>query len=601
MDEAAEKGNGSEGAKSPPAAPDPLGELRRLLLVAEEAQVTRIQERLDDPEIHAEDVSRVLPEAMILRAAKDDALTHVLQPTVEEAIVTSVRRNPQVLVDALFPVMGPAIRKAIASALESMVEGFSETLEHSFSAQGIKWRMEAWRTGKPLAEVILLRTLVYRVEQVFLIHRESGLLLQHVSATAAGVQDADMVSGMLTAIRDFVHDSFGGKEGDSLDTFQVGERSVWIEQGPHATLAAVIRGSAPRELRTVFTEAIERIHLEQADALQHFAGDATPFERSRPTLEACLKAQRQQKPERVPGERRRRAVRFLSASLGVLVLGLALWAFFVSRRSRRWESYLGRLASEPGVVVTEAGRRGGKYFVAGLRDPLAKDPVALLDGSGLSREDVRGEWKPYQALTPELIVARARYLLEAPDTVTLAAREAVLVATGSAPNRWIEEARARSRMIVGISRYDDTGLTDADSSALDDLRRRLEGRVLLFALGSAELSPEQEGRIRDTAGDLKELSLLAARLGRTARVEVIGRGDSIGTEDANLGISRRRAERVVGALRPEELDGVTLAVTGVGSARPLRPEVTERDRELNRSVSFRVILADDNEKESVRR
>jgi OOP family OmpA-OmpF porin len=212
MDESLEKGNGSEGTgKRPEAGADELGELRRLLLVAEEAQVSRLQQRLDDPEIHAEDVSRVLPEALLLRSAKDDDLTRALQPTVEKAIVTSVRRDPQTLVDALFPVMGPAIRKAIASALASMVESFSQTLEHSLSIRGIKWRLEAWRTGKPLAEVILLRTLVYRVEQVFLIHRESGLLLQHVSASARGVQDADMVSGMLTAIRDFVHDSFGGR------------------------------------------------------------------------------------------------------------------------------------------------------------------------------------------------------------------------------------------------------------------------------------------------------------------------------------------------------------------------------------------------------
>ena len=206
-----------------------------------------------------------------------------------------------------------------------------------------------------------------------------------------------------------------------------------------------------------------------------------------------------------------------------------------------------------------------------------------------------------QALTPELIAARARYLLEAPDTVTLAARDGALVATGSAPNRWIAEARARSRMIVGISRYDDSGLTDADSTGLDDLRRRIEGRVLLFALGSAELTPEREGLIRETAVDLKELSRLATRLDRTARVEVIGRGDSVGTEDVNLGISRRRADGVVAALRPEEIGGLTLAVTGVGSTQPLRPEVTERDRELNRSVSFRVILADNREKESQRR
>ena len=273
MDESSEKGNGSEGAKSPPAAPDPLGELRRLLFVAGGSPGhpdPGASRRPRDSRGGREPRSPGGDGPPGGQGRRSGAASSSRQ--WKRRSRPSVRRNPQVLVDALFPVMGPAIRKAIASALASMVESFSETLEHSFSVQGVKWRMEAWRTGKPLAEVILLRTLVYRVEQVFLIHRESGLLLQHVSATAAGVQDADMVSGMLTAIRDFVHDSFGGKEGDSLDTFQVGERSVWIEQGPHATLAAVIRGSAPRELRTVFTEAIERIHLEQADALQKLRG-----------------------------------------------------------------------------------------------------------------------------------------------------------------------------------------------------------------------------------------------------------------------------------------------------------------------------------------
>lgn len=602
MDDSLEKGNGSEGVReASPSGEDPLGELRRLLLVAEEAQVSRIQERLDDPEIHAEDVSRVLPEAIAIRAAKDDNLQRVLQPTVEEAILTSVRRDPQVLVDALFPVMGPAIRKAISSALASMLESFSQTLEHSFSVQGLRWRLEAWRTGKPLAEVILLRTLLYRVEQVFLIHRETGLLLHHVSATAAGVRDADMVSGMLTAIRDFVHDSFGGKEGDSLDTFQVGELSVWVEQGPLATLAAVIRGSAPKGLRPVFTGAIERIHGEQAEALRAFEGDATPFERSRPHLEACLKAQQQKKAERAPGAENRRAIRFLRASLVVLLAALGIWAVFAARRNRRWEAYLGRLASEPGVVVTGAGRRGGKFFVTGLRDPLAADPVAILEASHFSREKVASDWKPYHALAPEIIAARARYVLEPPDTVTLQARESTLVAAGSAPNRWIEEARARSRAISGITVYDDRALTDSDSSELDSVRRRIEERVLLFARGSAEFSPAEEVKLRDTASDMKHLSRLAGTLGRTARLEVIGRGDSVGSEEANLVISRRRADHVAAALRPEGRDALTVTATGVGSARPLRPESTEEDRALNRSVSFRVVLADAREKESPRR
>ena len=45
---------------------------------------------------------------------------------------------------------------------------------------------------------MLLHTLRYRVEQVFLIERSSGLLLQHVTEGSGEVRDADMVSGMLT-------------------------------------------------------------------------------------------------------------------------------------------------------------------------------------------------------------------------------------------------------------------------------------------------------------------------------------------------------------------------------------------------------------------
>ena len=86
-----------------------------------------------------------------------------------------------------------------------------------------------------------------------------------------------------------------------------------------------------------------------------------------------------------------------------------------------------------------------------------------------------------------------------------------------------------------------------------------------------------------------EAARLADALGRTLRVEVIGRGDSIGTEDANLGLSRRRAERVADALRPAGRGAVTLSAAGVGSAKPLKPEVTESDREWNRSVSFHLV------------
>ena len=71
-----------------------------------------------------------------------------------------------------------------------------------------------------------------------------------------------MVSGMLTAIRDFVQDSFKVGEDEGLQTLKVGDLSVWIEQGPHALLAVVVRGAAPPSLRTALQQALEAVHAQ---------------------------------------------------------------------------------------------------------------------------------------------------------------------------------------------------------------------------------------------------------------------------------------------------------------------------------------------------
>lgn len=597
MEDSRQRGNGGGEAGDRYPADDPLGELRNLLLAEEQAEVASLRKRLDDREARAGDVGEVLAEAVTIRSRGDESLTDALMPTVEKALLHSVRKDPTHLVDALFPVMGPAIRKAIANTLEGMLQALNETLVNSFSVQGLKWRMEAWRTGRPLSEVVLLRTLVYRVEQVFLIHRGTGLLLQHVSASSGAVQDADMVSGMLTAIRDFVHDSFGGKETEGLNAFQVGELTVWVEQGPRAILAGVIRGNPPQDLRALFAETIEKIHRDQARDLEAFEGDALPFERSRPLLEACLKTRRQE-AGKGPRASTRAASMLLRIALAVVLAGIGLLALFSARRNRRWDDYLARLAAMPGIIVTGSGRQGGKLHVTGLRDPLAGDPAAMLGPARLRPEDVVANWRPYQGLDAELIAARARQVLEPPATAALAVRDGVLVATGAAPRRWIADAKRQWRGISGVARFEDRGLLDADLRDLEAVRVSIESRLFLFSPGSAELSSGETARLPDAAADLERLPALSAAAGKMSRVEVVGRGDSEGTEGINRPLSRQRAERVVEALRARGIGTASIAVVGVGSAQPLREERTDEDKQYNRSVSFRVVLTDAREAES---
>ena len=168
--------NGFPETARPPQSPngDGWGELRSLLVGPERTQLDQLQARLDALRVYPEDVSQVLAEAIHLRSNQDKQLTNALLPSVEEALRASVQRNPRVLVDTLFPMMGPAIRKAITTALRSMLDSLNRSLAISLSLRGLKWHWEAFRAGKPFAEIVLLHTLSYRVEQVFLIHKETG-------------------------------------------------------------------------------------------------------------------------------------------------------------------------------------------------------------------------------------------------------------------------------------------------------------------------------------------------------------------------------------------------------------------------------------------
>ena len=557
-----------------------MAELRTLLLGPAEAQIAEVHARLSDPRRQLEEVSHVLPAAISVRTRQDDELTDALAPTVAAALQQSVRKNPQPLADAIFPIMGPAIRKAIATALSGMVQSLNQTLAYSLSAQGLKWRLEALRTGKSFAEVVLLKTLRYRVEQVFLIHQETGLLLQQVSAPGTQVQDADMVSGMLTAIQDFVHDSFGTPRADELEALQVGEVTVWVERGPLAALAAVIRGNAPQDLRALLQETLERIHLQFGAPLSEFKGDSAPFSDTAPLLEDCLEAHYDSGQAKAQGRRRITPVTVIAS---LLLIAFLIWGFFWIRDKRRWDDYVEKLRNEPGIVVAETGTREGKHFLSGLRDPLARDPQLILNEARVDPGKVISHWEPFQALTSDFVLARARNLLNPPATVRLNLQDGALEAEGFASHDWVMETRRAARFLPGLTGFHDAGLLDLN---------RIEDPLLMFELDRAELVPGQAEKFNLLTADIERLQALAMRMQKKVRLEISGHADASGTEARNVTLSHERAQTVAAALESRLPKWSNLTINAVGSKERVREELTDADRATNRSVTFRVVASD---------
>ena len=340
-----------------------------------------LQEHMHDPAAQTRDVSRVLPDAIALRSGDRTA----------QAGAGADRRGSDHRLRCA-GIRGPSPTRCSPSSVRpsakpsrtrspAMVESLNRTVEHSFSWRALQWRWTAFRTGKPFAEIVLLNTLQYRVEQVFLIHAETGLLLQHLSLDPRASQDADQVSAMLTAIRDFVRDSFRVAGGESLDALRIGDLSVIVEQGPHAILAGVVRGTAPHTLRVLFQDALESVHRQLSPELKAFRGDAAPFERARPILEGCLVSQLR------PREKKSSYRRWIVVG-ALLLLALATWLFLGWRERQRWNTYLDRSAPSRASSSCRAAAATGSSSSRGFATRLSRDPAHLLAGTGVSADSI---------------------------------------------------------------------------------------------------------------------------------------------------------------------------------------------------------------------
>ena len=506
----------------------------------------------------------------------DARLAEALGFTVESALIRSVRREPRMWAEALFPIILPAVRMAVAAALRDAVQTLNQVLEQGLSLKSWRWRVESWRTGKRYAEVVLLRTLVYRVEQVLLIDRKTGLLLSSAAAPSAVTQDTELLSAMLTAIQDFVHESFDVENSADIRELHVSDFSLWIEQGPRAAIAAAVRGNAPVELRETLRAAIDLVHQEFEVELRQFEGDSRPFERSRSILEGCLQSRYQS-----PGKTSSRKAVVCMASLAALAM---LWFGFRIYQGRRWDRALTALQTVPGILVTKGGRQGGSYFIDGFRDPLAESPKDVLVRRGIDVQNVALRFRPFLSLDPNLTLERARISLQPPEGASLALDQDVLSIRGTAPHEWIlrtKNAAAQLRM-WGIREVRTADLRDRD---LEALRTRIEGQSILFPKDSSEVGGKQAEAARLVAAQALQWIRSALDIGMVPEVRVIGYTDASGTHQRNQVLGEERAAHVAALLRAASVPQETLQVEGKEDSAP----GMETDS-LQRTVRFQLLL-----------
>ena len=207
--------------------------------------VERLEAIINQQDTRAVVVGEVLVQAVETPMETPGELGSAIRTEIEHAVHESARTESVVLAEALYPVMGPAMRKMITSIF---------TLDNSNPGD------------------------TFVVEQVLLIERQGGLLLAASHRDASDAENADVVSGMLDAIRMFVQDAFDKEEHDGLQNLRVGDTSVLVEWGPRAVLASVVQGIPTDEYRESAALMLEQFHVSHAFELENFSGDVGVFD-----------------------------------------------------------------------------------------------------------------------------------------------------------------------------------------------------------------------------------------------------------------------------------------------------------------------------------
>lgn len=215
--------------------------LKDILFTDDRAYIDKISDRIVQLEQILHDRKKLsgkvdpIVEEQLDKFTKD--IPKTLGPVITATLKEEIKHHKDEVVDALYPVMGKMIKKYVAYEIKLL----SEKIDDQFSFIKTAKRKIRSIFGKAKEEDLIFSELsMAKIEQVFLIEKESGILKAVYSER--DTIDEEMISGMLTAIKSFVEDAFQQRD-QSLELIEYELYQIHIQSFVTHNIAVVISGN----------------------------------------------------------------------------------------------------------------------------------------------------------------------------------------------------------------------------------------------------------------------------------------------------------------------------------------------------------------------
>ena len=533
-----------------------VARLRELLLDKEQREIGRITRQVDQVFEQAgttERLQKSVAEVLegVLRKVDTDKHKEVasaLAPLVVQTVRKEIRNSTSEIAETLHPHMGRMIATYVSNAFRDMMAKLNRRLESSLSARRLSIKMKSLFTGRPESELLLASLDQFRVDELYLIRRGSGELIDRWQSAAAAVEGSPdvpapdprsnrdvMLSGFLSAINDFSREAFDADD-TSLRGLDIQKHRIYLRSSPAYLLAAKCSGPTGIAAEKAVDEEFLRIIEDEREALSTRDGGIRPPELTKvlPSLAQRLEG-RLASAEVAGVAGGPRLLWWLLGLLAALLLAWLVWSTWVSWQTDHTRSLVSDVVDSSEVfrsypIRIEVERGGGLVRLAGIA-PNAPEKAKLIasvkNAVGRARIDDR------IAVLPEAsevdVASLRRDLVGRAETAALTeASRLSLSRTRSRLSALILEGQLVERQMQGTGRQPE----------FQRLRREME------AIGN-ELDVTRAGLGRiETLGEPKEqitaLDGLLARL----RTLVLALGELRGGRQVSQGLSDRIAERV---------------------------------------------------------
>lgn len=154
------------------------------------------------------------------------------------------------------------------------MEKINSQVTEGLSFSNVSRKVKAKVKGVSEAELLLNENAIANIRSVFLIHKDTGIVLSHAEHEDNPINEPEMIASMMTAIRSFVNDWVDKNESNhEIGTIEYGRSKIIIEPSGHSYLAVILDGLDSTKTHERIRNVMEKVVSDYWNEIKSFNGD----------------------------------------------------------------------------------------------------------------------------------------------------------------------------------------------------------------------------------------------------------------------------------------------------------------------------------------